>query len=349
MGRARDGRATGARRTVTACGVARSSLRAATVAARYNGAMHRRQLLLGGAALAGVPTLANGLLGAPALQPNLSRARHGAPRFRLHYAPHFGMFRHHAGADLVDQLKFMADEGFTALEDNGLPGRSVEDQERIGAALRDLGLRMGVFVAHMDFRGPSLVLPPAQARERIEADMHKAVEVAARVGARWCTVVPGCFENRVSIEYQTANVIDNLRFAAEILEPAGLVAVLEPLNAFVDHPGLFLSRVPQAYLICRAVNSPSIKILDDLYHQQVTEGSLVQNIDAAWSEIGYFQVGDNPGRNEPGTGEVHFQHVFAHLRAKGYEGIVGMEHGNSQPGKEGERAVIDAYVAADAD
>ena len=142
-------------------------------------------------------------------------------------------------------------------------------------------------------------------------------------------------------------MIDNLRYAADICEPAGLVMVLEPLNWWRDHAGVFLTGVPQAYEICRAVNSPSVKILDDLYHQQITEGNLIPNLDAAWDEIAYIQVGDNPGRKEPGTGEINYKNVFRHLYAKGFTGIVGMEHGNSQPGKVGERAVIDAYRAVD--
>jgi hydroxypyruvate isomerase len=184
-------------------------------------------------------------------------------------------------------------------------------------------------------------------RERIRKEMEQACEAAARVGAKWCTVVPGGYNNGIEWDYQTANVIDNLRFAAEILEPAGLTMVLEPLNPWRDHAGCFLSKVPQAYMICRAVNSPSVKILDDLYHQQITEGNLIPNIDAAYSEIAYFQVGDNPGRNEPGTGEINYKRIFQHIHAKGFDGIIGMEHGNSIGGKKGERAVIDAYVAVD--
>jgi len=118
---------------------------------------------------------------------------------------------------------------------------------------------------------------------------------------------------------------------------------MEPLNPWRDHPGMFLSKIPQAYELCRAVDSPAVKILFDIYHQQVTEGNLIPNIDATWDEIGYFQIGDNPGRNEPTTGEVNYRNIFAHLKRKGYTGILGMEHGNSKPGREGERAVIDAY------
>jgi len=122
--------------------------------------------------------------------------------------------------------------------------------------------------------------------------------------------------------------------------------VLEPLNPF-NHPGLFLKGIPQAYEICKAVDSPACKILDDLYHQQITEGNLIPNIDKAWEEIAYFQIGDNPGRKEPTTGEINYKNVFKHIQEKGYTGILGMEHGNAQPGKEGEEKLIAAYKEVD--
>ena len=123
--------------------------------------------------------------------------------------------------------------------------------------------------------------------------------------------------------------------------------VLEPLNWWKNHAGMFLSKIPQGYQICRAVDSPACKILFDVYHQQIHEGNLIPNIDKAWSEIAYFQIGDNPGRKEPGTGEINYRNVFRHIHSKGFEGVLGMEHGNSQPGADGEQAVIDAYRAAD--
>jgi hydroxypyruvate isomerase len=160
------------------------------------------------------------------------------------------------------------------------------------------------------------------------------------------TVVPGFVDLRKNQEYQTASVVEALRRACDILEPHGLVMVLEPLN-FRDHPGLFLRTIPQTYEVCRAVNSPSCKILDDLYHMQVQEGNLIPNIDLAWDEIGYFQIGDNPGRQEPTTGEINYRNIFKHIKEKGYTGILGMEHGISKPGKEGELALIEAYVEVD--
>jgi hydroxypyruvate isomerase len=268
-------------------------------------------------------------------------------RFNLKYAPHFGMFAASAGSDQIAQLQFMADQGFMALEDNGMRGRSVADQKRIAAEMDRLGMEMGVFVGHGDFGAVTMASDKSEDRERILKDMRESVETAKRVNAKWCTVVPGRFHPKLPWDYQTSIVVDNLKRCSEICEPSGLVMVLEPLNAHRDHPGLFLTKIPQAYMLCSAVDSPSCKILNDLYHQQITEGNLIPNIDRAWDQIAYFQIGDNPGRREPTTGEINYRNVFKHIHGKGFAGIMGMEHGNSLPGKEGEQAVIDAYVACD--
>ena len=272
-----------------------------------------------------------------------------ARTFKLAYAPHFGMFRQHAGqAGLVAELEFMAAEGFTALEDNGLKGRSVADQELIGKTLERLKMRMGVFVAHtISWNEPHLATGDAAIRDQFVQEVRDSIDVARRVNAKWITVVPGHVDRKLDMNFQTANVIEALKRAASVLEPHGLVIVIEPLNTLRDHPGQFLNKIPQAFQICRAVGSPSCKILFDIYHQQITEGNLIPNMNAAWDEVAYIQVGDNPGRREPGTGEINYRNIFRHIHSKGFTGVVGMEHGNSRQGREGERAVIDAYVAAD--
>lgn len=267
--------------------------------------------------------------------------------FNMNYAPHFGMFKELAGNDLIDQIKFMADVGFTAMEDNGMKGRSKEMQEKIANEMSKLNMKMGVFVAHSIYwKEPNLTSGNEEMRKEFLKEIEESVEVAKRVNATWATVVPGHIDMRLKIEYQTANVVESLKQASGILEPHNIVMVLEPLN-FYNHPGLFLERVPQAFEVCKAVGSPSCKILDDLYHQQITEGNLIPNMDKAWDEIAYFQIGDNPGRNEPTTGEINFLNVFKHIHEKGFTGILGMEHGNSTKGKEGEEAVIEAYKKAD--
>lgn len=268
--------------------------------------------------------------------------------FQLNYAPHFGMFKNHTGDDFEDQLQFMYDQGFRSIEDNEMKNRPKAEQEKIATKMAKLGMTMGVFVAHKIYwQKPNLTNGDESLRDEFLKHIEESVEVAKRVNAKWMTVVPGHVDLKLEMAYQTANVVETLRKACEILESHGLVMVLEPLNWWANHAGQFLTKIPQAYEICRAVNSPSCKILFDVYHQQIQEGNIIPNIDRAWDEIAYFQVGDNPGRKEPTTGEINYLNVFKHIHSKGFKGIVGMEHGNYKEGKAGELAVIEAYKKVD--
>lgn len=268
--------------------------------------------------------------------------------FKLKYSPNFGTFRNHAGDDPIDNIKFMADLGFRGLEDNGMRRRDVDLQERIGRQLVESGVEMGVFVANtINWNEPTLVLPDDDIRNRFLDEIRSSVDIAKRVNATWMTVVPGHIDMRLEKGFQEANLIETLKRASEILEPHGLVMVLEPLNTLRNHPGMILTHTAQAYKICKAVGSPSCKILYDAYHQAITEGNMIPNMEAAWDEIPYLQVGDHPGRNEPFTGEINYNNIFKFLFEKGFDGIVGMEHGKSIDGEEGELALIEAYVKAD--
>jgi hydroxypyruvate isomerase len=268
-----------------------------------------------------------------------------AAKFKLKYAPHFGMFKNSAGDDLIDQIKFMADQGFTAFEDNGMMGRDIAMQEKIGKTLDDLNMTMGVFVIE---KGGNMANTLAAGKpEFVDIFLdgcRRAIDVAKRVNAKWMTVVPGGFERRLPIGIQDANVIDALRRGAEILEPHGLVMVLEPLS---DSPDLYLRTSDQTYMICKAVNSPSCKILYDIYHMQKNEGNVIRNIELTWEELPYFQIGDNPGRKEPTTGEINYKNVFKYIYDRGYNGVMGMEHGISGQGIEGEKRLIEAYREVD--
>lgn len=267
--------------------------------------------------------------------------------FRLDYAFHAGMFKNNGGDDFVDQIKWAYDQGFRSIEDNGMMSRGADVQKKIGDTLSKLGMRMGVFVITSEnwHWKTSLATGKQEWIDKMIKDCKDAVEVAKRVNAKWMTVVPGNYERSLSQDMQTANVINALRRGAAILEPHGLVMVLEALS---DNPDLFLRHSHQTFMICKAVNSPSCKILFDMYHMQRNEGNIINNIDRCWEEIAYFQIGDNPGRKEPTTGEMNYKNIFKHIHAKGYKDIMGMEHGNAQPGKEGEFALIKAYREVDA-
>jgi hydroxypyruvate isomerase len=268
-----------------------------------------------------------------------------AAPFKLDFAPHFGMFKQHAPGGIVDELRFMADQGFRSLEDNGLLKRPLAEQELIGNTLDQLGMRMGVFVVDGgDNWKVSLASGKQEFLDNFVATCKASVEAAKRVNAKWMTVVPGYFERNLPIGVQTGHVIDALKRGAEIFEPHGLAMVLEPLS---DNPDLFLRHADQTYMICRAVGSPACKLLYDAYHMQRNEGNLIATMEKTWSEIAYIQIGDNPGRKEPGTGEINYANVFQFIHKKGFTGILGMEHGNAYPGKEGELALIDAYRKVD--
>jgi hydroxypyruvate isomerase len=266
--------------------------------------------------------------------------------FKLNYAFHDGSFKNIAGKDFSDQIRYGYDQGFRAIEDNGMMDRPADEQEKIGNLLTKLNMSMGVFVHGFDHWpvSTSLCSGNSQWRDKFLKYTRDLIDTSKRCTGKLVTVVPGNFDRSIPLDYQTVHVLEALKPAAEILEPYQIVMVLEPLS---DTPDLFLRHSAQAYSICKSVNSPSCKVLFDIYHMQRNDGDLIGSIDRAWDEIAYFQIGDNPGRNEPGTGEINYKNIFKHLYAKGYRGMLGMEHGNSKEGKEGELALVAAYREAD--
>ena len=292
------------------------------------------------------------------LKTDPSATRSAGKLFNLNYAGRVGTFANHAGENFLDQIRFMHDQGLRAIEDSRMLARPIEEQEAVGKLLDKLGMRMGVFVVGkgigkglqdallnggMNWK-PSLSTGKSEFTTEFLDNCRKAVETAKRCNATWMTVIPGFFERNLPIGIQGANIIDALRFGAEVFEPHGLVMVLESLSDTTEH---FLQHTDQAYKICKAVNSPSCKVLYDIYHMSRNEGNLIATMDKCWDEIAYIQIGDNPGRNEPSTGEINYKNIFKFIHGKGYKGLLGMEHGNSIKGKEGELALIKAYRDAD--
>jgi hydroxypyruvate isomerase len=283
--------------------------------------------------------------------------------FNLNYAPHFGSFENLAGKDLFDQLHFMADNGFRAFEDSGrvgdnfprafgvgMVGQPSEFLDKMESTLFKLGMEMGTFVLPPTFWPPKATLASGNAewRNLFLDNCRKAVDTAKRLNGHYVTVVPDTFEYSLDVNVQTANVIEGLRYAADIFEPHNITMLLEPLS---DHPSLFLRTSTQAYMLCKAVNRKCCKFLFDMYHLQKNEGRLIYHMDQCWDEIGYFQIGDEPGRNEPGTGEINYKNIFRHIaeksRATNRKFILGMEHHNSQTGVEGELALLNTYKWCD--
>ena len=290
--------------------------------------------------------MASGALLSTSAFANSSMPYNTESTFKLNYGFHDGMFSAHAGNDFIDQLKFAHSMGFRSIEDNGMMDRTPAMQQKIGDTLTSLGMTMGVFVISFDHWPLSISMTSGNKewRKKFVDYCTEAVNVAKRCNAKYMTVVPGNFDHSKSLDMQLANVLEALRPGVEILEKNKLVMVLEPLS---DTPELFLRHSDQTYAICKAMNSSACKILFDMYHMQRNEGNIIANIDKCWDEIGYFQIGDNPGRREPGTGEMNYKNIFKHIYQKGYKGVMGMEHGIAGAGKEGELALIKAYREAD--
>jgi hydroxypyruvate isomerase len=120
-------------------------------------------------------------------------------------------------------------------------------------------------------------------------------------------------------------LIENLRFAADALQKAGLTLLLEPVNT-TDIPGFFVNRSAQALAIINEVAAPNLKLQYDIYHSQIMEGNLARTIEANLAQIGHIQLADNPGRHEPGTGEINYLYLFKKLDELGYTGWVGCEY-----------------------
>nr|WP_235515588.1 TIM barrel protein [Sphingomonas sp. Leaf10] len=302
--------------------------------------MSRRTVMAGAAAT----TLAAGV--------GASQRREGggsnAARFSLKFAPHEGSFASCGGR--IEQIAYAADQGFTAWEDNEAAGRSIAEQTAMAKALQQRGMTMGVFVASMPKWSQSRPLLGANdgaEREGFLDDIRASIDVAKRLSATRMTVVTGFMDPKVPLDIQTARVIDVMRRAGDIVAPHNIAMVMEPLNTRTNHPGVYMQTVAQGYTVARGANSPGVKILADLYHEQIQSGNLIPTLDTCWDEIGYIQFGDNPGRNEPGTGEINYANIVKWLRGKRYAGVIGMEHGNSIKGRAGEDALVAAYRRID--
>jgi hydroxypyruvate isomerase len=268
-------------------------------------------------------------------------------RFSRGFAPHLGMFRHHAGNDAVDQVKFLADEGFVALEDSGLRAKPVALQSRIGEELARRQMTMGLFVAVADFSRPTFASGSVDLRNAVLRELRSAVETARRVGGRYLAVIPGKRVPALSPVVQMRHAADTLRCCADLCERHDLTLLLEPIDLGSDSSRLFLRTASQAAELCRTVGRSSCRLLVDVY-QQATAGHDVATLLAQTRDVlGYVQLGDCPGRKKPGTGDLDFARLLALLDGIGYPGLLGMEHGKRLPGREGERAVIAAYRALD--
>ena len=267
-------------------------------------------------------------------------------QFNMKFSPDFGVFNLPENMNILDQIKWGYDQGFRAWENTWLRRRPVEEQEQISRTLSSLGMEFGQFVGTLTMREVTFAGRDQTVRDQVLKEVRESVDIAKRMNTKFVHNVLGSADYSLPWDFQMGNAIELLKRVAEIYEPHGIVMVMETMNQR-NHSGKFLHSISQAYAMAKAVASPSVKILFDFYHVQIQEGDLIPTLDYAWEEISYLQIGDTPGRKEPGTGEINYKNVFQHLYDKGYRGFAGLEHGMSKADHEGNRAALEAYRNVD--
>ncbi|APX91531.1 hydroxypyruvate isomerase [Halomonas sp. 1513] len=170
--------------------------------------------------------------------------------------------------------------------------------------------------------------------EEFRAGVEQAIDYATALGCKQVNCLAGIQPQGVSQEQARQTLIDNLRYAADKLEAAGILLLAEPINTR-DIPGFFLNRTDQALALFETVGSANLKLQYDIYHMQIMEGDLAPTIEANLAQIAHVQLADNPGRHEPGTGEIHYPFLFAHLDRLGYDGWIGCEYKPATTTREG--------------
>ncbi|MDM0050532.1 TIM barrel protein [Variovorax sp. J22R115] len=265
--------------------------------------------------------------------------------WNLRYAPHLGyrppfdpLFCATVGSDdPVAHIEFARDQGFAGVLYAAARARTVDEQHRVGEALARNGLEAGclLYTTFDKLRTTMWAVDTRNARDAIAAELRLAIDAARRIGAKRLAVLGGSDPERPMAK-QHAAFTRNLRFAAEIAASAGVTLCLETLSN-KSVPDMLLQHIADAYAIVRAVDHPAVRLIFDTSHVQIMDGDLLANLEATWDAIDIVQFADNPGRTEPGSGEINFESVLRLLHRLQYRGLVELEHGWLRPGTVSER------------
>ncbi|MGQ8338309.1 hydroxypyruvate isomerase family protein [Sunxiuqinia sp. A32] len=219
---------------------------------------------------------------------------------------------------VLERIDKTAELGFPAIEFWSTDGK---DLDAMAAKCKELGLTICQFTA-WGFN-PGMNNP--ENHDLFEEKIKETIAIAKKLNCKKATVVGGDDQESMTQEEMHANIITALKRVKPLIEEAGLMLILEPMNIRVDHKGHCLYGSEPALRICREVDSPMVKINWDLYHMHITEGDLCGHLNEGFDQVGYIQVADHPGRKEPGTGEIYYPRVLKELKKLGYTGCVGLE------------------------
>lgn len=290
---------------------------------------NRRRFLKGSAALAA---------GAAAVSTAAAKEEAPSPPFkfgRTRFAVNLEMWW--SKLPFIRRIEEAARLGFTAIEFWPWQGKDIK-------AVAETCRRLKIEVAQFSAWGFTPGLNDPKNHNRFVEDVERACEVGRQLDCRLFCVVGGNDIAGVSQTQMHENIITGLRKAAPIAEKNNVTLMLESMNIRVDHKGHCLYGSEPALRIVKAVGSRHVKLLWDLYHMQISEGDLCGHLREGIGSIAYLQIADTPGRNEPGTGEVHYNRVLKQLHDLGYRGYIGLECRPKTTELEAARAVLRADV-----
>lgn len=227
------------------------------------------------------------------------------------------------GNTIDEKLAAIAEWGFPAYEWLGPEG----DIDALKAAMDRAGLPISC-IGGAGKIAPRQMVDPTD-HDRVVEEFKERVKLAHKLGCKNLIGLSGNERTDATRDEQMGYVVQCAKRLAPIAEAEGVIICMEALNPLVDHIGYFLTRTDQTMEILQEVNSPNVKMLFDIYHQQITEGNIIRNITANIARIGHFHVADNPGRKQPGTGELNYKNIFKAIYDAGYKGYVALECGKT--------------------
>lgn len=277
--------------------------------------------------------------------------------WNLRYASHIGyrswerpLFREIVGSlDPDEHIRFAAELGLAGVQDLWAVERPVEDQRAIGRTMEKFGIEGGCifYTRRENVRAPFWASSGRDARANLESELQTSIETAQRTHSCGIVLLSGTLPD-VPVPLQFATMIENVRWAADIAGKAGVTLFLESMS-FRSHPHMLLSHTAETYAAAKAIKHPAVKLIYDTSHVQIMDGDLLANLDAIWDEVGLVQLADNPGRLEPGTGEINFATILRALKARNYTGLVELEHNWSEQTRDCEQRGIDTLHRMDSE
>ncbi|TVY01217.1 TIM barrel protein [Cohnella terricola] len=223
------------------------------------------------------------------------------------------------GKDVIYHLEKVKEHGFQGLEyyawwDLGDLKKLAAEQERIGVGLSAVCTK---FISLVD----------ESLRDAYLEGARQTIEACRILGVRSVISQTGNEIEGLSRDKQRQTMVETLKQCAPLFEEAGIVLEVEPLNGLVDHAGHFLQRSDESVEVIDQVGSPNVKLVFDVYHQQITEGNVIRNATGYADRINHYHIADNPGRMQPGTGELNYVHILRAIKNTGFTGFVGLECG----------------------